>query len=168
MIATDNMRVALPVAVSRQLVGERVVINAVEIAVNARNAGLEGTIRVQIEPAVARHNRIYGEALTVGLKLDASGRRCVELHAVALLVKRLVNMPPGDGFDLAGRVDHPEKVTGGAQQVLVKPLAARGDGLGVQGAHGVALGAGLEDALKKGQFRLFQLTVNFAGHAGVE
>src|SRR5690625_2162211 len=128
-IASDNMLVAF--------------------AVHAGNAGLEGTIRVQIEPAVARHNRIYGEALTVGLKLDASGRRCVELHAVALLVKRLVNMPPGAGFDLAVLVDHPEKVTGVAQQVLVNPLAAHGDGLVVQGDHGVALGAGFEDALKK-------------------
>src|SRR5690625_3157114 len=138
--ATDNMRVAFPVSVSRQLVAGRLVINAVDFAGHAGNAVLEGTILVQIEPAVARHNRIYGEALTVGLKLDASGRRCVELHAVALLVKRLVNMPPGDGFDLAVLVDHPEKVTGVAQQVLVNPLAPHGGGVGVLGGHGMVRG----------------------------
>src|SRR5690625_3251252 len=93
--ATDNMRVAFPVSVSRQLVAGRLVINAVDFAVHAGNAGLEGTIRVQIEPAVARHNRIYGEALTVGLKLDASGRRCVELHEIGRASSRGKEWPRG-------------------------------------------------------------------------
>src|SRR5690625_467543 len=119
--ATDNMRVAFPVSVSRQLVAGRLVINAVDFAVHAGNAGLAASVRVRIAPAVRRHNRIYGEALTVGLQLDASRRRRVELHAGALLVKRLVNMPPGDGFALAVLVAHLQKVTGVAQQVHVNP-----------------------------------------------
>src|SRR3990167_225696 len=73
-----------------------------------RHAGIQPTVGVQAQPAVAGRTGVDLELFTARSELHAGGRRRQQAHSVALTIELLMDMPPEHRTHLTEAIQHGE------------------------------------------------------------